>query len=246
MTYGEFCGKFHIQLNQQQSEAVQSVQGPVLLLAVPGSGKTTVLVTRLGYMIYCAGIAPEHILTLTYTVAATHDMAARFRSVFGDGLGERLEFRTINGVCARVIQHYGRLIGKSAFTLVTDDKRTAAMLSSIYQKTEGCFAAAGDIKNVRTLITYIKNRMLDEEEVRGLDQEADFHISEIYRAYCDEMRSRGWMDYDDQMVYAYTILRKNQETLEYFQNQYPYICVDEAQDTSAAGGKAGPAVYGGG
>ena len=232
MTYGEFCGKFHIQLNQQQSEAVQSVQGPVLLLAVPGSGKTTVLVTRLGYMIYCAGIAPEHILTLTYTVAATHDMAARFRSVFGDGLGERLEFRTINGVCARVIQHYGRLIGKSAFTLVTDDKRTAAMLSSIYQKTEGCFAAAGDIKNVRTLITYIKNRMLDEEEIRGLDQEADFHISEIYRAYCDEMRSRGWMDYDDQMVYAYTILRKNQETLEYFQNQYPYICVDEAQDTS--------------
>ena len=232
MTYGEFCGKFHIQLNQQQSEAVQSVQGPVLLLAVPGSGKTTVLVTRLGYMIYCAGIAPEHILTLTYTVAATHDMAARFRSVFGDGLGERLEFRTINGVCARVIQHYGRLIGKSAFTLVTDEKRTAAMLSSIYQKTEGCFAAAGDIKNVRTLITYIKNRMLDEEEIRGLDQEADFHISEIYRAYCDEMRSRGWMDYDDQMVYAYTILRKNQETLEYFQNQYPYICVDEAQDTS--------------
>lgn len=232
MTYGEFCAKFQIQLNGQQSEAVQSVQGPVLLLAVPGSGKTTVLITRLGYMIYCAGIAPENILTLTYTVAATHDMAARFRSVFGDELGGRLEFRTINGVCARVIQYYGRLIGKNSFTLVTDEKGTAGMLSAIYQKVEGGFATASDIKNIRTLITYIKNRMLTEEEIRQMDEEADCRISEIYSAYCSQMRNRGLMDYDDQMTYAYTILRKNPETLQYFQNRYPYICVDEAQDTS--------------
>ena len=129
MTYEEFCSKYQIQLNQQQAEAVQSVQGPVLLLAVPGSGKTTVLVTRLGYMICCAGIAPENILTLTYTVAATRDMEARFCSFFGDELGRKLEFRTINGVCARVIQYYGRLIGKNSFKLVTDEKSTAGMLS---------------------------------------------------------------------------------------------------------------------
>lgn len=232
MTYEEFCSKFQIQLNQQQSEAVQAVQGPVLLLAVPGSGKTTVLVTRLGYMICCAGIAPENILTLTYTVAATHDMEARFCSFFGEELGRRLEFRTINGVCARVIQYYGRLIGKNSFTLVTDEKSTAGMLSTIYRKVEGDFATAGDIKNIRMLITYIKNRMLTEEEIRQLDEGADFKISEIYDAYCGEMRSQGLMDYDDQMTYAYTILRKNAETLQYFQNRYPYICVDEAQDTS--------------
>ncbi len=232
MTYGEFCSKFQIQLNQQQSEAVQSVQGPVLLLAVPGSGKTTVLVTRLGYMICCAGIAPENILTLTYTVAATHDMAARFRSFFGDELGGQLEFRTINGVCARVIRYYGRLIGKNAFTLVTDEKSTAGMLSAIYQKVQGGFATASDIKNVRMLITYIKNRMLTGEEILQLDEEADCKISEIYNAYCSEMRNRGLMDYDDQMIYAYTILRKNPEVLQHFQDRYPYICVDEAQDTS--------------
>ena len=81
MTFEEFEVKYHIRLNQQQKEAARQVEGPVLLLAVPGSGKTTVLVTRLGHMVYCAGIAPERILTLTYTVAAAGDMAADRKSV---------------------------------------------------------------------------------------------------------------------------------------------------------------------
>ena len=70
MEWKEFETTFSVKLNQQQKEAVQSTKGPVLLLAVPGSGKTTVLVTRLGYMIYCKNIPPERILTVTYTVAA--------------------------------------------------------------------------------------------------------------------------------------------------------------------------------
>ena len=103
LTWSEFYNQFSIQLNEQQQSAVQSVTGPVLLLAVPGSGKTTVLVTRLGYMIFCRGIAPEKILPVTYTVAATKDMSERFANRFGQDLADRLEFRTINGICARVI-----------------------------------------------------------------------------------------------------------------------------------------------
>ena len=103
MEWKEFETTFPVQLNQQQREAVQSTEGPVLLLAVPGSGKTTVLVTRLGYMIYCKNIRPESILTVTYTVAATKDMSRRFADRFGAEMAERLEFRTINGICARII-----------------------------------------------------------------------------------------------------------------------------------------------
>ena len=77
MTLEQFKEQFNIKLNNQQLKAVQSVQNPTLLLAVPGSGKTTVLVTRLGYMIYCLGIEPESILTITYTVAATNYMRQR-------------------------------------------------------------------------------------------------------------------------------------------------------------------------
>ena len=101
MTFEEFIDRFQIKLNEQQLAAVKSVERATLLLAVPGSGKTTVLVTRLGYMIYCCGIAPEHILTVTYTVAATRDMQNRFAALFGQDLASRLEFRTINGICAR-------------------------------------------------------------------------------------------------------------------------------------------------
>ena len=232
MTWQEFEQQFSIQLNEQQKSAVQSVDGPVLLLAVPGSGKTTVLVTRLGYMIYCKGMNPGKILTVTYTVAATKDMADRFAVKFGQEMAERLEFRTINGICARVIQYYSWKTGRMAFQLLTDEKRITAMLSGIYQQTERVYPTEGDLKNVRTLITYIKNRMLNEKEIQNLEEEAEIHLAAIYKEYCRQLREQQLMDYDDQMVYAYNMLRKIPELLFYFQEKYPYICVDEAQDTS--------------
>lgn len=232
MEWKEFETTFSVKLNQQQKEAVQSTKGPVLLLAVPGSGKTTVLVTRLGYMIYCKNIPPERILTVTYTVAATKDMSERFAVRFGEDMAKRLEFRTINGICARIIQHYGRRIGKTPFELVKDEKATTGMLIRICQDHGMGYPTESDLKNVRTLITYIKNMMLNEEELQKLEEESDIRIAGIYREYCRQMREQKLMDYDDQMLYAYNMLRKDPDVLAYFQNRYPYICVDEAQDTS--------------
>ena len=232
MEWKEFETTFPVQLNQQQREAVQSTEGPVLLLAVPGSGKTTVLVTRLGYMIYCKNIRPESILTVTYTVAATKDMSRRFADRFGAEMAERLEFRTINGICARIIQYYGRRIGKTPFELVKDEKTTTGMLIMICQEYGMGYPTESDLKNVRTLITYVKNMMLNEEELQKLEEESDIRIAGIYHEYCRQMREQKLMDYDDQMLYAYNMLRKDPEVLAYFQNRYPYICVDEAQDTS--------------
>ena len=232
MEWKEFETTFSVKLNQQQKEAVQSTKGPVLLLAVPGSGKTTVLVTRLGYMIYCRNIPPESILTVTYTVAATKDMSERFAVRFGEDMAKRLEFRTINGICARIIQYYGRRIGKTPFELVKDEKATTGMLIKICQDHGMGYPTESDLKNVRTLITYIKNMMLNEEELQKLEEESDIRIAGIYREYCRQMREQKLMDYDDQMLYAYNMLRKDSGVLAYFQNRYPYICVDEAQDTS--------------
>lgn len=232
MDWNEFVNTFPIQLNQQQQEAVQSTEGAVLLLAVPGSGKTTVLVTRLGYMIYCRNIQPESILTVTYTVAATKDMSKRFSDRFGEEMAEKLEFRTINGICARIIQYYGRKIGKTPFELVKEEKNTTGMLVKICQEHGMGYPTESDLKNVRTMITYIKNMMLNEKEIQKLEEESDIRIRGIYQAYCSQMREKKWMDYDDQMLYAYKMLRMDSRLLEHFQNLYPYICVDEAQDTS--------------
>lgn len=232
MEWQEFERKFPQKLNEQQKEAVQSVEGPVLLLAVPGSGKTTVLVTRLGYMIYAKGIAPEKILTVTYTVAATEDMAARFVSLFGTDMADRLTFKTINGICAGIIHTYGRKTGRTPFALLNDEKVIADTLAKIYQKTERTYATESDLQTVRTLITYIKNSMLTETEIRELDKTADMKISAIYKEYNTWLREQKLMDYDDQMVYAYTMLQRFPELLRLYQDKFPYLCVDEAQDTS--------------
>ena len=234
MNWNEFEQKYAKKLNEQQKRAVQKVNGPVLLLAVPGSGKTTVLVTRLGYLALCCGVEPEQVLTVTYTVAATKDMAARCAAYFGEELAQRFEFRTINGICAKIIQRYGKSIGRKPFELVQDEKQTAALLSAIYQETEKEYPTENDLQTVRRLISYIKNSMLTADEIRKLEQELEdpLHLTQIYQLYSQAMRERRQMDYDDQMVYAYQMLRKFPELLAYFQRQYPYLCVDEAQDTS--------------
>lgn len=74
--------------------------------------------------------------------------------------------------------------------------------------------------------------MLNEKEIQKLEEEAEIHLAAIYKEYCRQLREQQLMDYDDQMVYAYNMLRKIPELLAYFQEKYPYICVDEAQDTS--------------
>lgn len=229
-----FEKKYMSRFNAQQRKAVRQVDGPILLLAVPGSGKTTVLVTRLGYMALCCEIKPEEILTVTYTVAATGDMRARCAAHFGEDLAKRFEFRTINGICAKIIQYYGRQYGRSPFALASDDKQTTALLSAVYQEVQRKYPTESDLKSVRTLIIYIKNMMLTDEEVRQLATklEEPINIAEIYQKYCRAMRENQWMDYDDQMIYAYRMLCKHPQILRHFQQRYRYFCVDEAQDTS--------------
>lgn len=231
MNFNEFKEKYRLELTDPQSEACRTAEGYTLLLAVPGSGKTTVLISRLGYMIYALGIDPRSILTMTYTVAATHDMRERFCSVFGEELRDALEFRTINGVCAKIIQSYENTLGRKAFSLVTDEKELAAAISAIYRECTGEFATESDTKNVRTLITYAKNMMLSAEEISELDGEG-LPFSQIFEKYNAMLREQRLMDYDDQMVYAYTILKKYPALLARVSARYRYVCVDEAQDTS--------------
>ena len=231
MTYESFKQQYGLMLNDQQEAAVQSVNGQVLLLAVPGSGKTTTLVSRLGYMVFARGIAPENILTMTYTVAATGDMRRRFASLFGEEIAARLEFRTINGVSARIIRSYEKLTGRKAFDLLADERRLAAMVTEIAASVSKEYPTDSEIKAIRTAITYVKNQMLSDEEIRAMDREID-HFSTIYREYQGTIRKHGAMDYDDQMVYARAILKRHPEILGAYQNRYRYLCVDEAQDTS--------------
>lgn len=230
MTYEEFDKKYMLRLNEQQKEAVRSVDGATLLLAVPGSGKTTVLVTRLGYMIFCRNINPSSILTMTYTVAATKDMRQRFVSMFGNECGA-VEFRTINGVSSKIIDFYSRNFGKGSQFSLIEDGEGSRIIRQLYQKFNKEYPTDSTVKDIGTAITYIKNMMLTAEEIKNLDVGVD-NIAEIYKEYCAELRSRRLMDYDDQLSYALTVLKNYPPVLEYFQEKFPFICVDESQDTS--------------
>lgn len=232
MIFEEFHKRYIQGFSEQQLQAVRAVTGPVLLLAVPGSGKTTVLVNRLGYLVLCENIPPENILTMTYTVAATREMKQRFGRIFGEDLAARMEFRTINGLSARVIEHYSRSQGRTwPFALLENEGDASRLVGQIYQDVAGDFATESIIKDIRTSLTYIKNQMLTEDEIADQDF-AIKEMPEIYQLYRRTLREKRLMDYDDQMTYALTILKKHPWVLEFFQDQYPYICVDEAQDTS--------------
>ncbi len=232
MTQDEFIAKYASHLNENQLEAVQAVNGPVLLLAVPGSGKTTVLVHRLGYMMMVQGIVPKNILTLTYTVAATHDMAKRFESVFGDDYSGRLEFRTINGICAKIIARFGFKIGKEPFELLSDEQSTGKIVSDILAKYMSDYPTESDVKGAKTLITYCKNMCLTEDQIDKLGKTEGLPLLDVFKEYNSFLKSHHKMDYDDQMTYAYNMLIKTPDLLKYYRDQYRYICVDEAQDTS--------------
>jgi len=228
VNYEEFCKQFNISLNEQQAQAVLHTQGAVLLLAVPGSGKTTALVARLGYMLYCAGVVPESILTMTYTVSAAGDMKNRFAAMFGDEYAARLRFRTINGVCASIINGYVSDKDGDGFDLLDNN---AKLLIDIYRKMRADYPVDGEVKELQKQITFIKNMRLTRQEIDSLDL-SGADIGPIYDEYIDEMKRRRLMDYDDQLVYAYSILKSCPDILDSYRLRYPYLCVDEAQDTS--------------
>ena len=228
----EFDRKYTGQLNRQQLEAVHAIDGAVLLLAVPGSGKTTVLVTRLGYMLCCCGIPADRILTMTYTKAATREMRQRFFQLFGEDCPQIPEFRTINGVSSKIIAFYAKThSSRPAFQLMENEGTLSRLVSELYHTLSGEFATQSVIKELRKNITYVKNRMLGRDEIDELDTGFE-KFPELYRRYNQILRQQQWMDYDDQMVYAKTILEQCPDVLAHFQDAFAYICVDESQDTS--------------
>lgn len=230
MEFEAFRQHFSLRLDSQQETAVRQTEGPVLLLAVPGSGKTTALLSRIGNLLYCRQVAPENILTVTYTVAATNDMRRRFSQIFGEEYAARLEFRTINGMCARIIRQFEQATGRQAFQLVTDEGEVTRLVREAWRSCNRGFPTDSDLEEARTRIAYCKNSMLSDAEIMELEDGETFF--KLFDAYRTMLLKNRLMDYDDQMVYGLKILRSQPGILQSWQQRYRYFHVDEAQDTS--------------
>lgn len=227
-----FFEKYNIKLNPQQQRAVQAVSGANLMIAVPGSGKTTVMVARMGYMIYCKGIAPENILAITYTVSATNDIKRRFAEKFEPEMASRLNIRTINSLCEQIINKYVQMYQRTRFTMLKANEQTNIIKSIYIALTGDKFPHEADIIEAQTVISYIKNMMLTTPEQRAEYLNDEPFYEEFFNQYVDTLKSQKRMDFDDQLIYAREILVACPKVLARFQAQYQYICVDEAQDTS--------------
>lgn len=228
--FDKFIQCYPIKLNEQQREAAATVDGNVLLLAVPGSGKTTVLIARLGYMLLAKNIRPENILTVTFTRAAAGDMRARYKRFFGVDAPEKLRMGTINSFCwyiLRAAEDYGFPHYETA-----PENRTIKILSEVCRRINGIDVTKNSDNEIRSTaqeITLAKNMMVPDDEVKS-DKIPNF--GDIYREYNKALHDNGLIDFDDQMVFAYEILNKYPEILARIRKRYKYVCVDEAQDTS--------------
>lgn len=228
--FRQFCKQYGIVLNPQQERAVQAVGGANLLLAVPGSGKTTVLVARLGYMILCKHINPDNILAMTFSKQAAKDMHRRFCKVFGAQLGAQVEFRTIHSVAYQIVRRYALLAQKTPPKLLDDNK---ALIIEILKEHLKDFPSDSDIAEAQAAITYIKNMSLPMEEI----PKQEFAIEKmetVYAKYQAYLNANRLMDFDDQVVFAVQLLKGVPRLLAEYRQRFPYLCVDEAQDTSKA------------
>lgn len=228
MDYTTFKDRFNIHLNKQQEAALTNIDGQTLLLAVPGSGKTTTLVCRVGYMIYVEGIDPSKILVMTFTRAAARDMVERFVSIFGDEYEKQLRFRTINSLCEYILGTYCRMRNQRKPQLLEDNYN---LLLKLFQEVYSTYPAENDINSMQLAITRAKNLQMTENRIGKVKVEGK-RLTPIYSAYQKHLNATGQMDYDDQMVYAHSILINDPQFCSWLQDRNPYILVDEAQDTS--------------
>jgi DNA helicase-2/ATP-dependent DNA helicase PcrA len=226
--FQEFKKTYQIKLNEQQQKAVVRTEGQSLLLAVPGSGKTTVIICRIAYLLLVEKIAPGEILTLTFSRMGARDLTQRYQKLFGNKQTQNLQFSTIHSFALSVIRQYERSYRRRAYTVLAN---TTPVLKELYRKLFHEFPGEIELGEISQRIGYCKNMLLSEKEI-GLLPPLEIDFGKIYQAYEAYKRKANLMDFDDILKYAWGLLRKYPELLGFFREKYRYIHLDEAQDTS--------------
>ncbi|MEK5209124.1 ATP-dependent helicase [Psychrobacillus sp. FSL H8-0510] len=226
-----------VNLNDVQHEAVVTTEGPVLLLASPGSGKTTVTIMRIGYLIEEKGIDPSKILAVTFSNESAKDMDERFKKFFSNQPLGCIHFSTIHSLAYEIFRAHLKKTGQKAILIETNEKSVQGypnkrnLLKELYEKANGEDSTDEEIEGIMTYITFVKNRMLSGKE---LDQVEPAHAKDIYLAYEKYKASQDQLlfDYDDMLTHAERILREDAELRAAYQTRFDYVMTDESQDTS--------------
>ena len=224
-------------MNEMQKEAISHPLGPLLLLATPGAGKTTVLNARILYLILRQGVNPENILALTFSKAAAKEMDVRFQQLYGQFVKQRIRFSTIHSFCYYILRAYFQE-KRIAFTLIENEQGVLsknAVLKRLYEEINQTILTEDKLEELANAICFIKNSMIPILDVQNMDTKVkDLRL--IYEAYEHYKKNahpgNKLIDFDDMLTLSNQILEENPRVLLTYQKQFPFVLTDESQDTS--------------
>jgi DNA helicase-2/ATP-dependent DNA helicase PcrA len=225
-------------LNEQQRIAVTTTEGPLLILAGAGSGKTRVIVHRIAYIIAERNVAPYHILAVTFTNKAAGEMRERVEKLLS---GQRLPsaplISTFHSLCVRILRRDIEKLEEGhtrSFTIYDQDDSTRIVKAAI--KDLGLDSERMGARQVQSAISHAKNSGTDADSYAARVEYGDEKraaIARVYRLYEERLVNNNALDFDDLLIKAVRLLRKNKEVRDYYNDKFRYILVDEYQDTNS-------------
>ena len=218
-------------LNPAQREAVLTCEGPLLVLAGAGSGKTRVLTFRIAHMIADLGVRPWQVLAITFTNKAAAEMRERLQALLPDGT-RGMWVCTFHAMCVRMLREDADLLGYTGQFTIYDDDDSRRMVRDIMQAL-GIEQKSYPINMIRSKISAAKNAMIGPDEFQAAaSSPQEQKAAQVYQELERRLRAANAMDFDDLLVRALELLRTRPEALERYQERFRYISVDEYQDTN--------------
>ena len=220
-------------LNEEQKEAVKYTEGPLLVLAGAGSGKTKVLTTRIAYLVSELGISPEQILAITFTNKAAKEMKDRVVKMLGN-IAYQIQISTFHSFGLTILKEYYEELGyKKNFTILDSDDSLTLVKKILKDMNKD--PKIYNPKNIRNRISSAKNELLSPLELdKFVGNDIDELVVNVYKKYQDKLVINNSLDFDDLLMLPIKLFRSRQDILEKFQERFKYILIDEYQDTNEA------------
>ncbi|MCA1041845.1 DNA helicase PcrA [Bacillus infantis] len=220
-------------LNPQQQNAVKATDGPLLIMAGAGSGKTRVLTHRIGYLMVEKGVNPYNILAITFTNKAAREMRERIQNMMG-GAADDIWISTFHSMCVRILRRDIDRIGFNRNFTILDTTDQQSVIKAIL-KEKNLDPKKYDPRAILGSISSAKNELIDPEEyAKAAGGYFEQIVSDVYTEYQRRLRKNQALDFDDLIMTTIQLFQRVPEVLEYYQRKFQYIHVDEYQDTNRA------------
>nr|WP_317332116.1 DUF3553 domain-containing protein [uncultured Romboutsia sp.] len=221
-------------LNPAQREAVEKTEGPVLILAGAGSGKTRVLTTRIGYLIEDKGVQPANILAITFTNKAANEMRERVEETLESDASD-MWISTFHSCCVRILRKDINKIGYNRSFVIYDSADQVTLVKDCLKELN-LNDKVFEPKMIISTISGAKDKLYDPKKFKAMHMHDNrmSKIADVYALYQDRLKRNSALDFDDLIFKTVELLKSNKEVLDYYRNRFKYIMVDEYQDTSKA------------